>query len=63
MHKNVERTKKIFLDAIRKDQLMRRIGHRGYPLERLHSHEMSPDELKEFRKEYDDLIDQLYPKQ
>lgn len=63
MHENVLQNKRDFLDSIIKEKRKKRLYYRNYPLEKLHIHEMNDEELKEFRNEYDKLIDLLFPAQ
>lgn len=63
MHENVLFNKNRHFEAIKEDQKQKRIFYRGYPLEKFHYHEMSEEELAEYRKEYDELIDRLFPAQ
>lgn len=70
MHENVLISKERFLDSVRKElesnkkeQVLKRGFYRSYRIEEFHNHEMNEDELKEFRREYDELINSFLPKQ
>jgi carbonic anhydrase len=63
MHENVKRSKENLLNQMKSEQNKTRLFYRNYPLENFHCHEMTEDELKQFRYEYNDLVDQLFPKQ
>lgn len=63
MHENVLRTKNELLDKIKKSQASWRSFHLQYAdcIEKFHCHEMNEQELSDFKEEWIQLVNQLFP--